>query len=59
MGGEVKNSVSSMILQLLISQMVKKGITYIKEDNITVRISVMPVNTIKSLRELNIAYFLP
>jgi len=47
-----------MTLPLLIPKMVEQGITYIKEDNITVRISVMPVNTIESLRELHIAYFL-
>jgi hypothetical protein len=31
----------------------------IKEDNVPVSISIMPVNTIKPLRELHVAHFLP
>lgn len=32
--------------------------TYIKEDSVSVGISVMPINTIESLRKLDIANFL-
>jgi len=36
----------------------KNKLTYIEEDNITVGVSIVPINTVESLRELYIAYFL-
>ena len=32
--------------------------TYIEEDNIAIRVSIVPINPIESLRELNVTDFL-